>query len=149
MRYLRRLQDADIALDRSMIPLGSCTMKLNAAAELIPVTWPEFSDLHPFVPLDQAQGYLQVISDLETWLADITGYHAVSLQPNSGAQGEFAGLLAIRGYQASRGEGQRDVCLIPASAHGTNPASATMAGMRVVVVKTDEDGNIDVEDLRN
>ncbi len=149
MRYLRRLQDADIALDRSMIPLGSCTMKLNAAAELIPVTWPEFSDLHPFVPLDQAQGYLQVISDLETWLADITGYDAVSLQPNSGAQGEFAGLLAIGGYQASRGEGQRDVCLIPASAHGTNPASATMAGMRVVVVKTDEDGNIDVEDLRN
>ncbi len=149
MRYLRRLQDADIALDRSMIPLGSCTMKLNAAAELIPVTWPEFSDLHPFVPLDQAQGYLRVISDLETWLADITGYDAVSLQPNSGAQGEFAGLLAIRGYQASRGEGQRDVCLIPASAHGTNPASATMAGMRVVVVKTDEDGNIDVEDLRN
>jgi glycine dehydrogenase len=149
MRYLRRLQDADIALDRSMIPLGSCTMKLNAAAELIPVTWPEFSDLHPFVPLDQAQGYLRVISDLETWLADITGYDSVSLQPNSGAQGEFAGLLAIRGYQASRGEGQRDVCLIPASAHGTNPASATMAGMRVVVVKTDEDGNIDVEDLRN
>ncbi|MCH8900253.1 MAG: aminomethyl-transferring glycine dehydrogenase [Acidobacteria bacterium] len=149
MRYLRRLQDADIALDRSMIPLGSCTMKLNAAAELIPVTWPEFSDLHPFVPLDQAQGYLRLIADLEAWLADITGYDAVSLQPNSGAQGEFAGLLAIRAYQASRGEGQRDVCLIPASAHGTNPASATMAGMRVVVVKTDGDGNIDVEDLRS
>ena len=149
MRYLRRLQGADIALDRSMIPLGSCTMKLNAAAELIPVTWPEFSDLHPFVPLNQAQGYLRLIADLEAWLADITGYDAVSLQPNSGAQGEFAGLLAIRAYQASRGEGQRDVCLIPASAHGTNPASATMAGMRVVVVKTDEDGNIDIEDLRN
>ncbi len=149
MRYLRRLQDADIALDRSMIPLGSCTMKLNAATQLIPVTWPEFSDLHPFAPLEQAGGYLELIADLEAWLADITGYDAVSLQPNSGAQGEFAGLLAIKAYQESIGEGHRDVCLIPASAHGTNPASATMAGMRVVVVKTDEDGNIDVEDLRN
>jgi glycine dehydrogenase len=149
MRYLRRLQDADIALDRSMIPLGSCTMKLNAATELIPVTWSEFSDMHPFAPLDQAGGYLELISDLEAWLADITGYAAVSLQPNSGAQGEFAGLLAIKAYQESIGEGHRDLCLIPASAHGTNPASATMAGMRVLVVKTDEDGNIDVEDLRN
>jgi glycine dehydrogenase len=149
MRYLRRLQDADIALDRSMIPLGSCTMKLNAATQLIPVTWPEFSDLHPFAPLEQAGGYLELIADLEAWLADITGYEAVSLQPNSGAQGEFAGLVAIKAYQESIGEGHRDVCLIPASAHGTNPASATMAGMRVVVVKTDEDGNIDVEDLRN
>jgi glycine dehydrogenase len=149
MRYLRRLQDADIALDRSMIPLGSCTMKLNAATQLIPVTWPEFSDLHPFAPLEQAGGYLELIADLEAWLADITGYEAVSLQPNSGAQGEFAGLLAIKAYLESIGEGHRDVCLIPASAHGTNPASATMAGMRVVVVKTDEDGNIDVEDLRN
>ena len=149
MRYLRRLQDADIALDRSMIPLGSCTMKLNAATELIPVTWPGFSDMHPYAPVGQAEGYMRLISDLEAWLADITGYAAVSLQPNSGAQGEFAGLLAIKAYQRSIGEGHRDVCLIPASAHGTNPASATMAGMRVVVVKTDEDGNIDVEDLRS
>jgi len=149
MRYLRRLQDADIALDRSMIPLGSCTMKLNAATELIPVTWSEFSDMHPYAPLDQAGGYLELISDLEAWLADITGYAAVSLQPNSGAQGEFAGLLAIKAYQESIGEGHRDLCLIPASAHGTNPASATMAGLRVLVVKTDEDGNIDVEDLRS
>ena len=149
MRYLRRLQDADIALDRSMIPLGSCTMKLNAATELIPITWAGFSDMHPYAPLDQAAGYGQLIAELEAWLADITGYAAVSLQPNSGAQGEFAGLLAIKAYQESIGEGHRDVCLIPASAHGTNPASATMAGMRVVVVKTDEDGNIDVGDLRN
>jgi len=149
MRYLRRLQDADIALDRSMIPLGSCTMKLNAATELIPVTWPGFSNMHPYAPVDQAKGYQRLISDLEAWLADITGYAAVSLQPNSGAQGEFAGLLAIKAYQESIGEGHRDVCLIPASAHGTNPASATMAGLRVVVVKTDEDGNIDVEDLRS
>jgi glycine dehydrogenase len=149
MRYLRRLQGADIALDRSMIPLGSCTMKLNAATQLIPVSWPEFSDIHPYASLDQARGYLALIADLEAWLADITGYASVSLQPNSGAQGEFAGLLAIKAYQASIGEGHRDVCLIPASAHGTNPASATMAGLRVAVVKTDEDGNIDVEDLRN
>jgi glycine cleavage system P protein (glycine dehydrogenase) len=149
MRYLRRLQDADIALDRAMIPLGSCTMKLNAAAELIPITWAGFSDVHPYAPADQAQGYAGLIADLEAWLADITGYDAVSLQPNSGAQGEFSGLLAIRAYQESIGEGHRDVCLIPASAHGTNPASATMAGLRVVVVKTDEDGNIDVEDLRD
>jgi glycine cleavage system P protein (glycine dehydrogenase) len=148
MRYLRRLQDADIALDRAMIPLGSCTMKLNAAAELIPITWPGFSDIHPYAPADQAKGYARLIDDLEAWLADITGYDAVSLQPNSGAQGEFSGLLAIKAYQESIGEGHRDVCLIPASAHGTNPASATMAGLRVVVVKTDEEGNIDVEDLR-
>ena len=148
LRYLRRLQDKDIALDRSMIPLGSCTMKLNASAEMAPITWPEFADIHPFVPLDQVTGYLQMIDELETWLASITGYDAVSVQPNSGAQGEFAGLLAIRGYHEARGEGHRDVCLIPSSAHGTNPASAVMAGMRVVVVKCDEDGNIDVEDLR-
>lgn len=148
-RYLRRLQDRDIALDRSMIPLGSCTMKLNAAAELAAITWPEFADIHPFVPLDQAEGYLELISDMERWLADLTGYDAVSVQPNSGAQGEFAGLLAIRAYHASRGEGHRDVCLIPASAHGTNPASASMAGMRVVVIKTDDDGNIDMTDLRS
>ncbi|MGB5730250.1 MAG: aminomethyl-transferring glycine dehydrogenase [Acidimicrobiia bacterium] len=148
MRYIRRLQSRDIALDRSMIPLGSCTMKLNAAAELAAVTWPEFADIHPFVPLDQVEGYIRLIADIEGWLADLTGYDAVSVQPNSGAQGEFTGLLAIRAYHESRGEGHRDVCLIPASAHGTNPASASMAGMRVVVVMTDDDGNIDVADLR-
>ena len=148
MRYLRRLQDRDIALDRSMISLGSCTMKLNAATEMAAVTWPEFSDIHPFAPLDQVSGYLELIADMERWLADLTGYEAVSVQPNSGAQGEFTGLLAIRAYHESRGEGHRDVCLIPASAHGTNPASASMAGMRVVVVKTSDDGSIDVDDLR-
>ena len=148
MRYLKRLQDRDIALDRSMIPLGSCTMKLNAAAELAAITWPEFADIHPFVPLDQVAGYLRVISDMERWLADLTGYDAVSVQPNSGAQGEFTGLLAIRAYHESRGEGHRSVCLIPASAHGTNPASATMAGLRVVVLDTDVDGSIDMADLR-
>jgi glycine dehydrogenase len=147
LRYLRRLQDKDIALDRSMIPLGSCTMKLNASAEMEPITWPEFANMHPFAPLDQAEGYLELINGLERWLASITGYDAVSVQPNSGAQGEFAGLLAIRGYHESRGEGRRSVCLIPSSAHGTNPASAVMAGMKVVVVKCDEDGNIDVADL--
>ena len=148
LRYLRTLQDRDIALDRSMIPLGSCTMKLNATTEMIPVTWSEFADIHPYAPLEQAAGYLALFDDLERWLADITGYDAVSLQPNSGAQGEFAGLLAIRGYHHSRGEQHRDICLIPASAHGTNPASAAMAGMEVVVVATDDDGNIDVADLR-
>ncbi len=147
MRYLRRLQAKDIALDRSMIPLGSCTMKLNAATEMLPITWPEFAAIHPFVPLEQAAGYLELIGDLETWLAEITGYDAVSLQPNAGAQGEYAGLLAIRGYHESRGEGHRDVCLIPASAHGTNPASAAMAGFEVVVVDTDEHGNVDLADL--
>ncbi len=149
LRYLRRLQDKDIALDRSMIPLGSCTMKLNATSEMEPIAWPEFADIHPFVPLDQVEGYLEMIQQLERWLASITGYDAVSVQPNSGAQGEFAGLLAIRGYHESRGDSHRDVCLIPSSAHGTNPASAAMAGMRVVVVKSDEDGSIDVDDLRN
>jgi glycine dehydrogenase len=148
LRYLRRLQDKDIALDRSMIPLGSCTMKLNATTEMLAVTWPEFARIHPFAPLDQVRGYLRLFADLEEWLAEVTGYAAVSLQPNSGAQGEYAGLLAIRGYHASRGEGHRDVCLIPASAHGTNPASAAMAGMSVVVVATDEQGDIDVDDLR-
>jgi glycine dehydrogenase len=148
LRYLRHLQGQDIALDTSMIPLGSCTMKLNATTEMLPITWPEFARIHPFVPLEQAAGYLELFADLERWLADITGYDAVSLQPNSGAQGEFAGLLAIRGYHLSRGEGHRNVCLIPASAHGTNPASAAMAGMQVVVVGTDEHGNIDVDDLR-
>jgi len=147
MRYLRRLQGKDIALDRSMIPLGSCTMKLNAASEMIPITWPEFTDIHPFVPLEQAAGYLEIIGDVEKWLASISGYDAVSVQPNSGAQGEFAGLLAIRGYHEANGESNRDICLIPSSAHGTNPASAVMAGMKVVVVKSDDDGSIDVEDL--
>jgi glycine dehydrogenase len=131
-----------------MIPLGSCTMKLNPTTGMIPVTWPEFAGIHPFVPLEQAKGYLDLIDDLERWLAEVTGYDAVSLQPNSGAQGEYAGLLAIRAYHQSLGEGYRDVCLIPASAHGTNPASATMAGMKVVVVATADNGNIDVADLR-
>jgi glycine dehydrogenase len=148
LRYLRRLADKDVALDRAMIPLGSCTMKLNATTEMEPVTWPEFGQIHPFAPLDQVEGYLALIHDLETTLAQITGYDAVSLQPNAGSQGELAGLLAIRGYHLSRGDGQRDVCLIPASAHGTNAASAVMAGMRVVVVACDDNGNVDVDDFR-
>lgn len=148
MRYLRKLQQRDIALDRSMIPLGSCTMKLNAATEMAAVTWPEFASIHPFVPLDQAAGYMEMIGDLEKWLAAATGYEAVSLQPNAGSQGEYSGLLAIRSYHESRGEGRRDICLIPASAHGTNPASAVMAGLKVVVVATDEDGNVDLADLK-
>ncbi|WP_299974985.1 aminomethyl-transferring glycine dehydrogenase [uncultured Pseudoteredinibacter sp.] len=148
LRYLRELSDRDIALDRAMIPLGSCTMKLNASSEMLPISWPEFANVHPFVPLDQAEGYLQMIGELEDMLCEITGYDAVSLQPNSGAQGEYAGLLAVRAYHESRGEGQRDICLIPSSAHGTNPASAQMCGMKVVVVKCDEQGNIDVADLR-
>jgi glycine dehydrogenase len=147
LRYLRRLADRDIALDRAMIPLGSCTMKLNATAEMIPVTWPEFANLHPFAPADQAEGYLELAGDLERMLCAVTGYAAVSLQPNAGSQGEYAGLLAIRAYHASRGEGHRDVCLIPASAHGTNPASAQMAGLTVVVVACDHDGNVDLADL--
>jgi glycine dehydrogenase len=147
MRYLRRLADKDLALDRSMIPLGSCTMKLNAATEMIPVTWPEFSNIHPFAPAEQTEGYLQMIRELEDALCTITGYDRVSLQPNAGSQGEFAGLLAIRGYHLANGDLERDVCLIPASAHGTNAASAVMAGMRVVVVATDDDGNVDLEDL--
>ncbi|HXE81393.1 MAG TPA: aminomethyl-transferring glycine dehydrogenase [Vicinamibacterales bacterium] len=148
MRYLRTLERKDVGLDRSMIPLGSCTMKLNAAAEMMPVSWPEFSRLHPFAPPDQALGYRQVLDELSAVLAELTGFSAVSLQPNSGAQGELAGLLVIRAYLRSRGEGQRDVVLIPASAHGTNPASAAMAGLRVVVVATARDGSIDVDDLR-
>ena len=148
LRYLRSLSDKDLALDRTMIPLGSCTMKLNATAEMIPVTWPQFAHLHPYAPAGQAEGYLQMIGELESWLAECTGYDAVSLQPNSGAQGEYAGLLAIRAYHRARGEGQRDVCLIPESAHGTNPASAHMCGMQVVVVKCDANGNVDVADLR-
>ncbi|CAB4742794.1 MAG: aminomethyl-transferring glycine dehydrogenase [Actinobacteria bacterium] len=149
LRYLRRLADKDLALDRTMIPLGSCTMKLNATAEMIPVTWPEFSQIHPFAPADQTEGYLQLIRELEDSLARITGYDAVSLQPNAGSQGEFAGLLAIRGYHRSRNNPERDLCLIPASAHGTNAASAVMAGMRVVVVATDENGNVNLDDLRS
>jgi glycine dehydrogenase len=148
LRYLRRLSDRDLALDRTMIPLGSCTMKLNATTEMEPVTWPEFGGIHPFAPLEQAQGYVELISDLERWLAEITGYDAVSMQPNAGSQGEYAGMLAIRAYHASRGDDARDVCLIPASAHGTNPASAAMAGLRVVVVKCDSEGNVDLDDLK-
>ena len=148
MRYLRRLADKDIALDRAMIPLGSCTMKLNAASEMVPITWPEFSNLHPFAPLSQAKGYLQLIAELEQMLAVATGYDGISLQPNSGAQGEYAGLLAIMAYHESRGDGHRKICLIPSSAHGTNPASAQMCGMQVVVVKCDDQGNVDIDDLR-
>ncbi len=148
LRYMRRLSDRDLALDRSMIPLGSCTMKLNATAEMVPITWPEFANIHPFVPADQAQGYAELIVDLSAKLCEITGYDAISLQPNSGAQGEYAGLLVIRAYHVSRGEPQRTVCLIPSSAHGTNPASAQMAGMNVVVVNCDSDGNVDLADLR-
>ena len=147
LRYLRRLAAKDVALDRSMIPLGSCTMKLNATAEMIPVTFPGFAALHPFVPADQAEGYRELCTGLERMLCAITGFDAVSLQPNAGSQGEYAGLLCIRRYHESRGEGGRDVCLIPASAHGTNPASAIMAGMRVVVVDCDESGNVDLRDL--
>src|SRR5262249_8070993 len=148
LRYLRRLADYDIALDRSMIPLGSCTMKLNAAAEMEPITWPEFAGLHPFVPPEQAAGYRELIAGLEDALIAITGYHAVSLQPNAGSQGELAGLLAIRHYHRSRNEPERTVCLIPESAHGTNAASAVLAGLRVVVVKCGSDGAIDLHDLR-
>ncbi|WP_347254094.1 aminomethyl-transferring glycine dehydrogenase [Leminorella grimontii] len=148
MRYLHRLARKDLALDQAMIPLGSCTMKLNAAAEMIPITWPEFAELHPFCPPEQAQGYHIMLNQLSQWLALITGYDAVCMQPNSGAQGEYAGLLTIRRYHAARGEGHRHVCLIPSSAHGTNPASAQMAGMTVVVVACDKQGNIDLADLR-
>ena len=148
LRYLRSLADKDLALDRTMIPLGSCTMKLNATTEMIPVTWPEFGALHPFAPADQTAGYAQLTAELEQMLCACTGYDAVSLQPNAGSQGEYAGLLAIRAWHASRGEGHRDVCLIPSSAHGTNPATANMAGMRVVVVACDTNGNVDVADLK-
>jgi glycine dehydrogenase len=148
LRYMRKLSDRDLALDRAMIPLGSCTMKLNATSEMIPLTWPEFAHLHPFAPPQQAEGYRALFSRLERWLCDITGYDAISLQPNSGAQGEYAGLLAIRAYHAARGEPHRTVCLIPSSAHGTNPASASMAGMEVVVVACDDRGDVDVNDLR-
>jgi glycine dehydrogenase len=148
LRYIRRLEAKDLSLTTSMIALGSCTMKLNASAEMLPVTWPEFSDIHPFAPADHAKGYARMFQQLEKWLAEITGFAAVSLQPNAGSQGEYAGLLAIRRYHRGRGEAGRDVCLIPVSAHGTNPASAVMAGMRVVTVACDSAGNVDVEDLR-
>ena len=148
MRYMRRLADRDLALDRAMIPLGSCTMKLNAAAEMMPITWPEFANIHPFAPHDQTEGYHDLVKDLSAKLCQITGYDAMSLQPNSGAQGEYAGLLTIMAYHRSRGEGGRDVCLIPVSAHGTNPASAQMVGMKVVVVKSRDNGDIDLDDFR-
>ena len=149
LRYLRKLADKDIALDRAMIPLGSCTMKLNATAEMLPITWPEFSNMHPFAPSDQTKGYSIMIEQLEKMLCAATGYDAMSLQPNAGSQGEYAGLLAIRGYHESRGDSHRNVCLIPSSAHGTNPASAQMCGMSVVVVKCDDQGNVDVDDLQS
>ena len=148
LRYMRALADRDLAMDRTMIPLGSCTMKLNATAEMIPVTWPEFGNLHPLAPADQVCGYRQLIDELEAMLAECTGYDRVSLQPNSGAQGEYAGLLAIRAYHRSRGDDQRDICLIPESAHGTNPASAQLCGMQVVVTRCDRDGNVDIDDIR-
>ncbi|MBR0821677.1 aminomethyl-transferring glycine dehydrogenase [Bradyrhizobium liaoningense] len=148
LRYMRKLSDRDLALDRAMIPLGSCTMKLNATTEMMPLTWPEFGSLHPFAPREQAAGYHALFARLEKWLCDITGYDAISLQPNSGAQGEYAGLLAIRGYHAARGEAHRKICLIPSSAHGTNPASAAMVGMDVVVVACEKNGDVDVNDLR-
>src|SRR5438477_9103590 len=148
LRYMRKLSDRDLALDRAMIPLGSCTMKLNATSEMIPLTWPEFASLHPFAPREQAEGYYALFARLEKWLCDITGYDAISLQPNSGAQGEYAGLLAIRGYHTANGAPHRKVCLIPSSAHGTNPASASMAGLEVVVVACDTSGDVVVNDLR-
>jgi len=149
MRYIKTLENKDLALNRTMIPLGSCTMKLNAAAELFSLSWPEFGEIHPFAPADQVAGYLELISNLENDLSIITGFHSISLQPNSGASGEYTGLLVIREYLQSIGEGNRDICLIPSSAHGTNPASSVMAGMKVVIVTCDEEGNIDLNDLRN
>jgi glycine dehydrogenase len=148
LRYLRSLADRDLALDRTMIPLGSCTMKLNSTTEMEPITWPEFSSLHPFVPEDESLGLRTVVTELEQMLVAITGYDAVSLQPNAGSQGEFAGLMAIRAYHRSRGDIGRTICLIPSSAHGTNAASAVMAGMQVVVVNCDDNGNVDIDDLR-
>ncbi|AOE88036.1 aminomethyl-transferring glycine dehydrogenase [Pseudomonas sp. TCU-HL1] len=148
LRYLKQLENKDLALNQAMIPLGSCTMKLNATSEMVPITWPEFANLHPFAPREQALGYKLMIDELEAWLCAITGFDAISMQPNSGAQGEYAGLLAIRRYHESRGEGHRNICLIPASAHGTNPASAQMASMRVVIVECDEAGNVDLDDLK-
>ncbi|WP_371370113.1 aminomethyl-transferring glycine dehydrogenase [Pseudomonas sp. QL9] len=148
LRYLRQLEGKDLALNQAMIPLGSCTMKLNATSEMIPITWPEFANLHPFVPREQAEGYRLLIDELESWLRAITGFDAICMQPNSGAQGEYAGLLAIRKFHESHGEGHRNICLIPSSAHGTNPASAIMASMRVVIVECDKEGNVDLDDLK-
>ena len=148
LRYLKRLENKDISLTRSMIPLGSCTMKLNAAAEMIPVSWPEFARMHPFAPAEQVKGYTAMLNELSQWLTECTGYDAMSLQPNSGAQGEYAGLMAIRRYHRTRGEAHRNICLIPTSAHGTNPASAVMAGMKVVLVACDDNGNVDMQDLK-
>jgi glycine dehydrogenase len=148
LRYIRSLSDRDLALDRTMIPLGSCTMKLNATSEMIPVTWPQFANIHPFAPLDQSKGYKKMIDQLSKWLVEVTGYDAVSLQPNAGSQGEFAGLLAIRNYLDNKGEQHRNICLIPSSAHGTNAASAVMAGMKVVVIECDELGNVSIADIK-
>jgi glycine dehydrogenase len=148
LRYMKKLENKDLSLAHAMIPLGSCTMKLNATSEMIPVTWPEFANVHPFAPVNQTQGYQEMLAELQKDLCECTGFAGVSLQPNSGAQGELAGLLVIMAYHASRGEHQRNICLIPSSAHGTNPASAVMAGLKVVVVKCDENGNVDVADLR-
>ncbi|MCH8557451.1 MAG: aminomethyl-transferring glycine dehydrogenase, partial [Balneolia bacterium] len=148
LRYLKRLENRDLSLTHSMISLGSCTMKLNATTEMIPVTWPKLGSIHPFVPVNQAQGYKQMIDDLTSWLSEITGFHTVSMQPNSGAQGEYAGLMAIRAYHIANGNANRNVAIVPSSAHGTNPASAVMAGMKVVITKCDEKGNINVDDLR-
>ena len=148
LRYLKQLENKDLALNQSMIPLGSCTMKLNATSEMIPITWPGFASLHPFVPAGQAQGYKAMIDELESWLCAITGFDAICMQPNSGAQGEYAGLMAITRYHQSRHQPQRTLCLIPSSAHGTNPASAQMAGMEVVIVDCDDDGNVDLGDLK-
>jgi glycine dehydrogenase len=149
LRYMRRMESKDIALNRAMIPLGSCTMKLNATAEMQPISWPGFNRMHPFAPPEQTEGYQQLFRELEQMLCECTGYDAISLQPNAGSQGEYAGLLAIRAYHHSRGDTARDVCLIPSSAHGTNPASAAMCGMRVVIVNCDSSGNVDLDDLRS
>jgi len=148
LRYIRRLSDKDLSLDRSMIPLGSCTMKLNATSEMIPITWPQFADIHPFAPADQRQGYAVLDQQLRDWLCQATGYAGISLQPNAGSQGEYAGLLAIRAYHAAQGQANRNICLIPSSAHGTNPASAQMAGLSVVVTACDDNGNVDMADLQ-
>ncbi|SVC78315.1 uncharacterized protein METZ01_LOCUS331169, partial [marine metagenome] len=149
LRYVHRLESKDLSLNMSMIPLGSCTMKLNAVAEMESVSWPEFSNIHPYAPFDQVSGYLELFKDLESWLSEITGFEGISLQPNAGSQGEYAGMLAIRGYHHSRNESHRNVCLIPTSAHGTNPASAVMVGMKVVGIGCDDHGNIDMGDLRS
>lgn len=148
MRYIQRLADKDIGLTNSMIPLGSCTLKLNSAIAMIPITWDGFAGIHPFAPVDQVQGYIELIKELEDNLVAITHYDQISLQPNSGANGEYAGLMAIKKYHESRGDYDRDVCLIPISAHGTNPASAALCNMKIVVVECDENGNIDVKDLK-